>query len=305
MKTSHKPITADLIRATGQISAASLPDVQLLFDRLTPILQESLASLTAAPFRLSLDGLTEAQDHYPPADAEHVNVQSPLGALDAWMTCDRGFAVALADLCFGGTGKEPAADHEDRPPSRIELCLCQAVYTDFKAGLRDTLSTALLAEFQFGTEDRPTVPPRAKAKASLLTARYLFNAFGYSGELKLAVRKDDVVALFGKRDVLETGSAKPTLAAQIGATEVEVKLMLPPQSFTVAQLARLRIGQSIRLEARPNGPIHVTAEGQNLFTAQLVHTGSGLACVLTGRSQPPAPLSGNQPAAGNASPIGQ
>lgn len=280
----RQPLTAEHLRAANRIALASASEVLAIFGKLAARLQASLATFTTAPLRISLDGLEETDAAMPP-DGLRLTAASRCGPLEAWISCDRNFIVGLAELSFGGTGKEPPADGPDRPSSTLESRLRQAVLRD----LADALPAILGEELELAvslTAIEATPAGTAAQPIAALAGVLLFTAFGNSGEIRIHFPRDQFAKVMRARALPQAGheGEARAIARQMQQTTIALAFTLPAQTIALSELGGLRPGHTIRLSNRPDDPVLVTSAGVELFKAGFAATGNRIAFVLHERS---------------------
>ena len=279
----RKPFTADHIRAASNIPLVSRLEMRNLFELVRTSAHASVARLTVAPFRMSFDGLAEGVEVLPPPEGQHFACQTQHGPLEGWIVCDRGLVIALSDICFGGTGKEPAFDSADRPLSNIELRLRKTVLSDVMAQLPERLSEA----FGFAMSPMPMAGAKGSVQepqtAMALAGRLILTAFGYSGEMRLVFPRADLLKMFQAKfaaHMLQPSATVQSIAEQVRETAVDLQFVLPPQPIMLGALGGLQPGTMIHLAASAGDPVQVMSDGADLFRATLSFGGDSMAFTL-------------------------
>ncbi|MBI2718605.1 MAG: FliM/FliN family flagellar motor switch protein [Rhizobiales bacterium] len=266
----RRPVTAALFRSLTEVPVSGRPEVVKLFDGLSALIFEELASFATITPRIDLDEI--AENLTPATDALALMLVSQRGRFGVWVDCDRRFVLALAEMSFGGSGNEPAFELEDRPPSKIEARLREHFLAGLAAKLPEVLAEALGQTFRPPAddtkEDATTAPPVC------VGGSFLVNIFGYSSEIRVLLNRRDLAAILPRRS---TGykAAEPVFASNVRLDEparqalVEVKVLLSPETLSVGEIGALRPGQLIRLACTAHTPVRIVSENVAVCSGSL------------------------------------
>jgi flagellar motor switch protein FliM len=189
---------------------------------------------------------------------------------------DRDLVFSMVELLFGGDGSEPPID-EERGFSNIELQIAQSLIEHaaqaFQAAFAPVASLRLRLERIETRMDFVSVGRRATPS---VVARFLLQAINRGGEMFMVVPQ---LALSPLRQALakppsgEPRQPDPAWAQKIGdevqRTEVRIRAVLESQGFTLADIAALKVGQVLQLQATPRSRVKVESSEQPLFWAYL------------------------------------
>ena len=200
---------------------------------------------------------------------------------------DANFAHALCDYCLGGDGFGSAADDADRPLSKIEKNLCRHVIHKALVDVPDIASrltqgrASLAAEGNFG-DDSDRIESSVASRH--LTARFLLNIFGYCGELHLTADLEEVMS------ALQIGTkADPQVDRKedrlgflrlLDLVPIHIEAKLPPQRLDYAELATLRSGRVLHLDAGPDARISLVSNGTTFHLGKLTSNAARVAVAL-------------------------
>ena len=277
-----RPLSADLIRSVTEVPIASLKEINKLFELLAESLKQVLAGFSPVACRVECDGIAEVVEPTPIPDAIRARFFSQPGALEIWVSGDKGFVLALCDLSFGGTGHEPAYDSEERPLSKIERRLSHLALEEFVCEFPAVLERALGTAFEPHAEPPGQNPPDTPPETSLVSGRLLVNLFGYSGEVRIHLNRKDVLAIVpGGRGPASRMSAsvgrQGYIGEQVNHTAITLRVSLAPETMPIGAIGTLKPGQLIRLSSTVHSPVLVSNEDVQLFSATLVSSSGRLA----------------------------
>lgn len=189
---------------------------------------------------------------------------------------DREFVFTLVETLFGADGSEPAYD-ERRDLSNVEIRIGQFACGGLAKALQESFSA--IADIPFAMEPAqgkldPAVVKRRNASSMICRCR--LEALGCGGELFVAIPH---ALLEPHRDTLsrdpkaETPLLDPEWAKRmqdrVAQTEVSVHAVLEKPGLTLADIARLEVGQIVELPISPTSLIKLECEGQALFWCEL------------------------------------
>ncbi len=281
---THRPLTANLLRAATEVPASSTPSINKLFERLAEALTASLATLSDVPVRVSVDGIVEAGAG---GDGAVVLLRADKGNLAAMVSCDRTFVFSLCELAFGGSGTEPAHDPQDRPQSKIETKLRKLALDEFASRLPGGLGETFDSEFSVAEAPSDDEP---KGERTCVTGKFLVNAFGYSGEVSLSFDRKQLMALAGglkarsrTRRGAQQNSSEPAIRDQVVQTDLTLEVRLAPEQIPFGEIGALRPGQLIKLSSTAATPVIVKSGDVVLFSATLARSNDRMAIKLNER----------------------
>src|SRR5208337_556958 len=175
------------------------------------------------------------------------------------------FVFALAEALFGGDGRESTVI-EKRQLSNIELRLGKKAFDLFAQALQNAFATVCETIFKLDRVetrlDFVTIAPRTafgvRARFTLLIPQTALNS----------VRQDlarDVAAEISVRD---PRWAKQ-IQSEIGQTEVTIRGVIEQRHFSLEDIATLKIGQVLTLEATAKTRVKLECNAEFLFWCDL------------------------------------
>ena len=276
---SHRDALAAIFRC-GAAYAERLPMLPVALQRVGAACMEELGALSAQKPEVAFLGLDSGRlgEFF---DAETEN--GPAGFLGApgWdahlLVClDRDLVYTYVDLVFGGDGSQPFFG-EARPLSRIELRIAQTFVARLTKALAIAFEPFAPTGFVMDGELGRANPDRLGGpKAPVAIACYRLEVGRCSGEFRLAFPDAVLTALkpaFARPPAGRAGTADPGWVRQIhvevNRTRLEMRAVLEERPRTLAEIAALRVGQILPLEATPRSSIRVDCNGEPLLWCEM------------------------------------
>ncbi len=264
----------------AKVSIERMPMLRVIFERMASQCSESLRQLLPSPALFSVESIaTERVGDV--IDGHDGNVVIGVVYVQAWESrlligLDNDFIFALADGLFGGDGSEQPRS-EQRSLSNIELRLAEKAFDLVGKALQSGFASAGETIFKLDRiETRPdfvVIAPRT--------------AFGVKGKLKVRILGRDTgifilipqTALNPVRQELERDPSAETsirdprwskqLQDEIGQTEVIVRGVIEERHLTLGDIAGLRAGQLLTLQANANTKVRMECNEEPLFFCDL------------------------------------
>jgi flagellar motor switch protein FliM len=284
MMTSS-PVTSAMIRAAGKAPASTSSELTRLLDALAEAAGVAIKAFTAAPVRVEPDGLSIAVHETPVANGIVTKLTSARGPLSPVFMADRLLVMALCEAAFGGSGTEPPYDGAERPLSKTERRLREALLTALAAKLPETLAPCFAMDFGRADEEDRKQPSREASSASHIAARLLVYVFGYSGEITLLLPEEETTRLLanGRGGVaFESPAQRVNYLRSLQESVIEVTAMLPAETKPLGEVTGLRRGQLLKLRADANTQVLLMADGQLLHKAYLSWGCEGMSLEICG-----------------------
>jgi flagellar motor switch protein FliM len=264
---------------TAGISVERLPMLRVVFDRMIASFSEQIRQMTttSALFSVKEIGTGRIADVLKRCDGDVIGAVYFVPEWEArlFVCFDRRFMVTLIEVLFGGTGNEWTV--EDRPFSgadqriaRIVLdYAAKALETSFAAVVETTLRFELIeSRMEFVVIGR-------RSNFSVITKIEL-QSLGHGGEMLVVIPQPALNAI---RHTLEREPAEGTLTrdprwakqmqSRLGRTEVTLRAVIEERQFTLADIADLRVGKILQLQATPRSRVRLECKDQPLFWCEL------------------------------------
>lgn len=255
------------------------PVLRGVFERLASLSAEALRTLCTPPCSLKLHGLTTGGTWdlvEPYEDGFGAIYYSPDWDARIILGCDRRFVLAFVEAMFGGDGTEPPLAG-DRPYSAIELRAIKAI-----VGLSANALQALFAPIDPTSFSLERVATRLDFStlgvpdAPAVMATFMAQVLDGGGRM-FVLMPEAAMAPFRKRlereRLPETPHHDPAWARQllceVGRAEVQLSASFDGPTLTLHELAGLRVGQILKLQASPNSLLTAESEGRRLFRCKL------------------------------------
>jgi flagellar motor switch protein FliM len=262
------------------ISVDRIPLLHVIFERMAGQCSESLRQLSASPALFLVESvITERIGDV--LDGCESNVVFGIIYVQAWdsrllIGLQHDFVFSLVEALFGGDGSE-APVNDKRQLSNIELLLAKKAFDLFAQALQNSFAAVCETVFKL---DR--VETRLDFVA--LAPR---TAFGVRTKLKLRIlgRESDMFVLIPQtamnsvrqdlvRDLsTETAVRDPRwtkqIHSEIGQTEISIRGIIEERHFSLEDIAGLKIGQVLTLQATAKTRVMLECNTEHLFWCDL------------------------------------
>jgi flagellar motor switch protein FliM len=275
---ARRPLTAPMIRALGKVPPAARPELPALMTALAEAATRLLGEFTSAPMRVDPDGLAVEHLTLPLAESQSIRLLSDRGALAPLLVADRMLVMGLCEAAFGGTGTEPPFDGDDRPLSRTETRLRQALLQSLADRLPACLELCLGTAFQPPDDPGRKLPPAVAEETEFIAGRLLVHVYGYTGEIRLMLPEIEIAAILaggpagGSAGPVPGPHAAERFREALFEGPIALTVQLPQELMQLGEVARLRKGQLLKFKATAQTPLLVSAEGVSLHRARLSHS---------------------------------
>lgn len=274
-----RPGVEEPLISIGEAPLDRMPALNLIFEEAVADFGRSLESLSQMPTSVTLEQLDARR--VSDLDAEFAGDWTMLVYLAAGLDCkiavvvDGGLRDIAVEVLLGSTIIEPP--NSDRVATNAEMRLVERLLEKFLQGLGGAFRPIVDIEFSHDTSG---------AEASL-TAVAQKAAVAIVGRCQLrAIDRDGSIVLMFPRAALDPfhvalsqfpgtdGGAQDerwseNLYDHIVRTEVMVEVKIEARGFTLGDIARLEVGDVLRLPIAPSSPIRVESEGRTLFWCTL------------------------------------
>jgi flagellar motor switch protein FliM len=184
------------------------------------------------------------------------------GGSAGMLAFDGGAVAMVLDGLLGGEGKAP-------PP------LTAALLTTTQSALMARVATGVCASFSeaLARAGLTLVPrakdaPEAQSETAPITCIIEVGEGDHVGRIVLAIAKDAVLAKAGGEIVKEAETLDPRIAGTVERIEVELVAELGRARMRLRDIARLKPGETLRLDAPLTGSVNVLAQGRTIFSGR-------------------------------------
>ncbi|RVU15608.1 flagellar motor switch protein FliM [Methylobacterium oryzihabitans] len=273
---AERPDVRDRLLNAAGLALDRLPMLHVIFDRLATGCVDTMKHLVASPIYYSLNGIESGRfgDLLDPYDANAV-----VGIFHAenWdghilVGLDRDFIFTMVEVLLGADGSEPPLDDE-RNFSGIELRIAQMTFEQVGKALESAFSLVSKTPFVLErTETRLDFAVIGRRSNKALGAKFLLQGLNRGGEMFLIIPQSVLAPMRQNLAKVLTGESSardPRWAEQIAAkvqrTEVRLRAVLEERTLTLGEIADLRVGQILALDATPQTLVKLEGNDQALF----------------------------------------
>ena len=266
------------IQQAAGLSLDRLPMLQLIFDRLATGCGDALKHRVASTIFYALSGVESGRfgDFLDPYDNNAV-----VGIFHApgWdghilVGLDRDFIYTMVEVLFGADGSEPPVE-EERAFSAIELRVAQMVFEQVGRALETSFGLVSRTAFKLErTETRMEFAIIGRRTNNAVQAKFLFQGLSRSGEMFLVIPLALLNPLRASLAKVLTGEStardprwSQQIAAEVQKAEVTLRAVLEERHLTLGEIAGLKVGQVIGLDATPTTRIKLEGNDRPLFWA--------------------------------------
>ncbi|NKC31689.1 flagellar motor switch protein FliM [Falsiroseomonas selenitidurans] len=263
--------------ARGLVSYERLPMLEIVFDRLVRLMSTALRNFTSDNVEVSIDGITSLRF------GDYLN-SIPLPAMisvfkaEEWdnyglVVVDSALIYSVVDVLLGGRRGTSPMRIEGRPYTTIERTLVQRLVGVVLSDLSDAFAPISNVRFRF---ERLEVNPRFAAISrnsnAAVLVRLRVDMENRGGELQLLLPYATLEPVrelllqqfmgekFGRDSIWETH-----LAEELRQTGVALDVVLDEQTMSLADVLRLKVGDSIALGVGPGAPVRLRCGDTSLF----------------------------------------
>jgi len=262
------------------ISVDRMPLLHVIFERMAAQCAESLRQLSASPALFLVESAaTERIGDI--LDAYESNVVFGIVHVQPWdsrllIGLEHEFVFTLAEALFGGDGGESTVI-EKRQLSNIELRLAKKAFELFAQALQNAFAAVCETIFKLDRIetrlDFVTIAPRT---AFGVIAKFMLRILGREGNMFVlipqtalnSIRQDLVRDVSAEISVRDPRWAKQ-MQSEIGQTEVTIRGVIEQRHFSLEDIATLKIGQVLTLEATAKTRVKLECNAESLFWCDL------------------------------------
>jgi flagellar motor switch protein FliM len=274
----------DLLRDAASLSVDQLPLLPVILDRAGGLLMERLRTLAPALPHVTLNALNAARIG-DVLDSYDMRAIAGLFHVPAWdnrviVGFDRDFVFTVMEMFMGGDGSEPPLE-EVRNLSNIEVQISQFLFEQVGQILQTAFAPICETRFRFErSETRMDFAGAGRRGYPAFVARFILQALNRGGEMFVVIPQ---AALSPLRQALSRATARETappdpawaqkISDEVRRTEVTIRAIIQSNGYTLGDIARLRVGQVLKLDETTHSRIKVESSEQPLFWAYLGQNG--------------------------------
>ena len=280
--TAEKPQAdfRDLLLKASNLSIEQMPLLPVILDRVGAHLAERLRNLTAALPHVTVNEVESARIG-DTLDTYEMRAVTGLFYAVGWdapviVGFDRDFVFSAVEILLGGDGSEPPLE-EERNLTSVEIQIAQFIFEEVGTALQAAFSGISNPRFRLErTETRMDFAGAGRRNHQAVVAKYILQAINRGGEMFVIIPQS---ALLPMRQALARpapSDAAPTdsvwtrqMGEEIRRASVTIRAVAETRELTLGDVAGLRVGQIVKLQATANSRIKVESAEQPLFWAYL------------------------------------
>ncbi|MBX9931925.1 MAG: FliM/FliN family flagellar motor switch protein [Methylobacterium sp.] len=264
------------LKEAGGLSLERLPMLAVVFDRLTSACTDNLKHLVASSVFFSFTGIRNGP-FGELLDACDNNAVAGIFHAAEWdshilVALDRDFIFTMVEALFGADGGEPPVEDE-RPFSAIELRLAHMIFEQIGKALESSFSLVSATTFRLErTETRMEFAVIGGRSNKAVEARFMIQALNRGGELLVIMPHSAINPMrprLAKALTGDTAARDPRwtrqMAAEVQKAEVTLRAVLEERTLTLGEIADLKVGQVIGLDATPATRVMLEGNDRPLF----------------------------------------
>jgi flagellar motor switch protein FliM len=266
----------DMLLDAAGLSLDRLPMLHVIFDRMSTSCAEHLRHMAASPMYYSLSGLesgriTEILEMYE-ANAVAGIFHAPEWDSHILIGFDRDFIYTMVEVLFGSDGSEPPVE-EARGFSNIELRMAQTLFEQVAKALQASFSLIVDTKFKLERiETRMDFAVIGRRNNQAVAAKFLLQALNRGGEMFVIIPQSVLNPMRKALSQVVTGESSgrdprwmKQIATEVKKTEVTLKAVLEERFLSLGEIADLKIGDVIELQATPRSRVKLESNQQGLF----------------------------------------
>lgn len=272
----HRTYISNMLLEAAGVTLDRLPMLHVIFDRMAATCADGMRGLAASQSYFSLSHCESGRvgdilEEYE-ANAIAAVYQAPEWDTHIIIGFDRDFIFTITEVLLGADGAEPPID-EERPFSNIEMKLSQTLFEMMSAFLSQSFSMVTQITFRFERlETRMDFAVIGRHNNQAVAAKFLLQAINRGGEMFVIIPQSALTPIRQQLSRVPTGEAAVRdpkwvrqLEAEVRRADVSVRAVLEQRALTLNEIANLRKGQVIELQATPRTLIKLEANEQPLF----------------------------------------
>lgn len=268
-------LRARLIDAGG-LSLDRMPILNVVFDRLTSGCSDNLKPLVASPVYFAFDGFASGR-FGEMLDAYEGNAVAGIFHAPDWNShilvgLDRDFLFTLVEALLGADGSEPPLEDE-RAFSGLEIRIAQTILEQVGKALESSFSLVSPTPFRLErTETRMEFAVIGGRGNKAVEAKFAVQALDRGGEMFLILPQSVINPMrpaLSRVMTADSTARDPAwtqqIAAEVQKAEVTLRAVLEERTLTLGEIADLKVGQVIGLDATPATRVRLEGNERPLF----------------------------------------
>ncbi len=255
-----------------------LPMLRIVFERAAATCAQEFRSLSSNPPLLTVAGMESgtAGDMFAQHDGAIVTAAIHAAGWNTRLliSARRSTVFAIVEMMLGGDGSQPAYAGK-RPFSRTETRIAGAFFERFAKALTAAVAPVAPTPFML---DSPANAINFEAvgdrNTAVFAAKLNLDALGRGGEILVAVPQSAIVPMrkafahVGKDATRPDPRWTEQIEREIKRANVTLDAVLDERPMRLSEIARLRVGQVLELEATPRSRVHLECDGERMIHCQ-------------------------------------
>jgi len=185
---------------------------------------------------------------------------------------DRDFIFTMVEVLFGADGSEPPVDDE-RGFSTIEIRIAQTLFEQAARALQASFALVSDTPFKFERlETRMDFAVIGRRNNMAVAAKFLLQAINRGGEMFVIIPQSVLNPMRKVLSHVVTGESTgrdprwmKQIATEVKKTEITLTAVLEERFLSLGEIADLKIGDVIELQATPRSRVKLEGNQQGLF----------------------------------------
>ena len=271
------------------VSYERLPMLEVVFDRLVRMMSTSLRNFTSDNVEVSLDRISSARF------GDYLN-SIPLPAMLSvfkareWdnyglITVDSALIYSIVDVLLGGRRGTAAMRIEGRPYTTIERNLVERMVSVVLQDMSQSFEPLSPVTFEF---DRLEINPRfatiVRPGNAAIVASLRIDMEDRGGRLELLIPyatlepvREQLLQMFMGEKFGRDSIWESHLASELWMTDIEIEAVLDEQVMSLDDIMRLKVGDTIMLNAEPTSAIEMRCGGVSMMMGTMGRSGNNIA----------------------------
>jgi flagellar motor switch protein FliM len=282
------------------VSYERLPMLEIVFDRLVRLMTTSLRNFTSDNVEVSLDNISSIRfgDYLNSIPLPAILAVFRAKQLDNYglLTVDSNLIYSIVDVLLGGRRGTSAMRIEGRPYTTIERMLVQRMIEVILGDAHQAFAPLTAVDFDLErVETNPRFAAIARPANAAILVKLRIDMEDRGGRVELLlpyatlepIRKMLLQQFMGEkfgRDNIWEGH----LATELWSTNMEVRAVLDEQRVTLGQVADLKVGDTLFLDATPTSDVELRCGAVPLTRGRMGRIGHNVALRLNGALSPGA-----------------
>lgn len=264
-----------LLDAAG-LSLDRLPMLHVIFDRIATFSADQLRHFAASPIYFSLSDVASQRfgDVLEPYEANAIAgiFHAPEWDSHVLVGFDRDFIFTMMEVLLGADGSEPPSD-EERNFSNIEMRAAQLVFDQIGKAMQASFALVTSTPFELERiEARMDFAVIGRRNNQAVVAKFLLQALNRGGEMFIVIPQTVLNPMRQSLARVRVGEASTRdsrwtkqMIGEVQKTSVTLRAILEEKYLSLGEIADLKVGDVLELQATPRSRVKLEGNEQGLF----------------------------------------